>query len=192
MGVGTEVRRVAAPDGARLREVRLAALADAPRAFWQTFDGESARPLDDWHRRAARGAAGDAHAMFLLERDGEPVGMIDVHRPSMAPEFRELAAMWVAPAARATGAADLLIGAALDWARSVGAVGVRLWVEVANLAAQRAYRRHGFQQIGGPDRDHADPAGKSYLLMALPLSPETAASPTFLARASAPWTDESA
>ncbi|MDT3440425.1 GNAT family N-acetyltransferase [Pseudofrankia sp. BMG5.37] len=191
MGVGIEVRRIAASDGPRLREVRLAALADAPGAFWQTFDGEAARPSDDWPRRAARAAAGDAHATFLLERDGEPIGMIDVHQPSMAPEFRELAAMWVAPAVRATGAADLLIEAALGWARSVGAIGVRLWVEVANLAAQRTYRRHGFKQISGPERDHADPAGKSYLSMALPLNPEAAASPTFLARASAPWTDES-
>ncbi|OHV34641.1 MULTISPECIES: GNAT family N-acetyltransferase [Pseudofrankia] len=192
MGVKNEVRRITESDGTRLREVRLAALADAPAAFWQTFDGEAARPHDDWHRRAVRAATGDGHATFLLERDGEPAGMVDVHRPSMAPEFREFAAMWVAPAVRGTGAADLLIEGALAWARSVGAIGIRLWVEVANHAAQRAYRRHGFQQIGGPDRDHADPAGKSYLLMALALNAEAAASPTFLARASAPWTDESA
>ncbi|MBL7498888.1 GNAT family N-acetyltransferase [Frankia sp. CNm7] len=186
-----EVRRVSAGDGARLREVRLAALAEAPGAFWQTWEAEAARPDDDWRRRAARNAAGHAHATFLLEHDGEPVGMVDVHQPSLVPEFRELAAMWVAPAMRATGAADLLVSAAVAWARSVGAIGVRLWVEIRNVPAQRMYRRHGFTQVGSPSPDRENPGGKVYLLMVLAVDPDASASRAFLARANGPWTDES-
>ncbi|WP_311983593.1 GNAT family N-acetyltransferase [Parafrankia sp. CH37] len=200
------VRRIEAADAERLREIRLAALADAPGSFWQTLAGEGARPFADWQARAARNATGDAHATFLLERapglperapglagpaPGQLVGMVDVHRPSHAPEFRELAAMWVAPAVRGTGAADLLLGAALGWAREVGAVGVRLWVVPTNPAAVGVYLRHGFRPVGTVEEAVPDEAGKVYLPMLLALDDDAAAEPTFLERAQAPWTDES-
>ncbi|EFC81937.1 GCN5-related N-acetyltransferase [Parafrankia sp. EUN1f] len=235
------MRRIEAADAERLREVRLAALADAPDSFWQTLAGERARPFADWQARAARNATGDAHATFLLERapglperapglperapglperapglperapglperapglperapgrpEGAPgplVGMVDVHRPSHAPEFRELAAMWVAPAVRGTEAADLLLGAALGWVREVGAVGVRLWVVPTNPAAVGVYLRHGFRPVGTVEEAVPDEAGKVYLPMLLALDDAAAAEPTFLERAQAPWTDES-
>ncbi|KPM56324.1 GCN5 family acetyltransferase [Frankia sp. R43] len=193
------MRRIEAADAERLREVRLAALADAPDSFWQTLAGEGARPFADWQARAARNATGDAHATFLLEHTpgrpegalGQLVGMVDVHRPSHAPEFRELAAMWVAPAVRGTGAADLLLGAALGWAREVGAVGVRLWVVPTNPAAVGVYLRHGFRPVGTVEEAAPDQAGKVYLPMLLALDDDAAAEPTFLERAQAPWTDES-
>ncbi|CUU57461.1 Ribosomal protein S18 acetylase RimI [Parafrankia irregularis] len=200
------MRRIEAADAERLREIRLAALADAPGSFWQTLAGEGARPFADWQARAARNATGDAHATFLLERapglperapglagpaPGQLVGMVDVHRPSHAPEFRELAAMWVAPAVRGTGAADLLLGAALGWAREVGAVGVRLWVVPTNPAAVGVYLRHGFRPVGTVEEAVPDEAGKVYLPMLLALDDDAAAEPTFLERAQAPWTDES-
>jgi GNAT superfamily N-acetyltransferase len=188
MGMRVYVRRIAPDDAERLRGVRLAALADAPGSFWQTWADESARPREDWQARALRGSAGDAHATFLLEQGGEPVGMVDVHQPSLAPEFRDLAAMWVAPAVRGTGAADALLDAAVNWARMVGAIGVRLWVVPTNTAAVRAYTRHGFDVVGDPKPDKGNP-GKVYLPMLLTLDTEAAASATFLARARASWAD---
>jgi GNAT superfamily N-acetyltransferase len=176
-------------DAERLRGVRLAALADAPGSFWQTLAAESTRPPQDWQARASRNAAGDTHATFLVELDGDPIGMVDVHQPSLAPEFRELAAMWVARSARGTGAADALLNTALDWARAVGATGVRLWVVPTNTAAVRLYTRHGFEQIGdaaGAD----DTPGRVYLPMLRALDNEASSSPTFRTRALAPWTDE--
>jgi GNAT superfamily N-acetyltransferase len=189
--VTVHVRRIAPADAERLRGVRLAALANAPGSFWQTLADESARPPTDWQARAVRNSAGAAHATFLLERGDDPMGMVDVHRPSLAPEFRELAAMWVAPAVRGTGAADALLDAAVDWARTVRAIGVRLWVVPTNTAAVRIYARHGFQVIGDPKPDTDDPAAKVYVPMLLALNKEAAASPTFTTRARAPWTDES-
>ncbi len=191
MGVAFRVRRIAPDDAERLRSVRLAALADAPGSFWQTLADESARPGEDWRARALRNSAGDAHTTFLLERDGAPTGMVDVYQPSLAPEFRELAAMWVAPAVRGMGAAGVLLDAAVGWARTVSAVGVRLWVVPTNMAAVRIYARHGFEPVGSPEPDTDDPAGKVYMPMLLRLDMEEAASPTFMARALAPWTDES-
>jgi GNAT superfamily N-acetyltransferase len=119
------------------------------------------------------------------------MGMVDIYRPSLAPEFRELAAMWVAEPVRGTGAADALVDAAVDWARNVGAVGVRLWVVSTNAAAVRVYARHGFTPLGDAEPDPDDPDRKLYLPMLLALDEDAAASPTFLARALAPWTDES-
>lgn len=192
-GVTVHARRVGPDDALRLRCVRLAALADAPDAFWQTLTTEGARPVTDWTARARRNATGDAHATFLLEcddrerddgeRDDQAVGMVDVYRPSLAPEFRELAAMWVAPAVRGAGAADTLLDAAVSWARTVGAIGVRLWVVPTNTAAVRLYARHGFTLAGAADG--------AYVPMLLTLDNREAASPTFLTRAMAPWTDES-
>jgi GNAT superfamily N-acetyltransferase len=192
------VRRIAPEDGERLRGVRLAALADAPESFWQTLAHESARPREDWRARARRNSAGDAHATFLLERNddandaaGDATGMVDVYQPSRAPEFRELAAMWVVPALRGSGAADALVDAAVDWARTVGAIGLRLFVVPTNTAAVRVYSRHGFEVIGDPEPDTDGPAAKTYVPMLLTLDGEEAASHTFMARARAPWTDES-
>jgi GNAT superfamily N-acetyltransferase len=92
---------------------------------------------------------------------------------------------------RGTGAADALLDAAVDWARGVGAVGVRLWVVPTNLAAVRLYTRHGFEPVADAEPDADEGAGRVYLPMLLALDDEDAASPTFLARARAPWTDES-
>ena len=191
MSMTVHIRRIAPDDGARLRGVRLAALRDAPESFWQTVAAESARPPEDWTARALRNSAGDAHATFLLETGGDPIGMVEVHQPSLAPEFRELAGMWVGPAVRGTGAADALLDTAVNWARTAGAIGIRLWVIPTNTAAVRLYTRHGFELVGDLQRDTDDPAGKVYMPMLLTLDKEAAASPTFTTRARAPWTDES-
>ncbi|WP_239396475.1 GNAT family N-acetyltransferase [Frankia sp. CiP3] len=185
MGMIIRARRINPDDAERLRAVRLAALADAPMSFWQTLAGESARPSADWRAHALRNSAGDTHATFLLERDDPagydperddgPMGMVDVYQPSLAPEFRELAALWVAPAIRGTGAADTLLDTAVGWARTAGAIGVRLWVVPTNTAAVRIYTRHGFTLAGGPEPDTDDPAGKVYVPMLLMLDSDKSA-----------------
>lgn len=182
-----QVRRIAPDDADLLRRVRLAALADAPGSFWQILADECARPQTDWEARARRGAAGAAGATFLLEQDSQPMGMVDAHQPSVVPDFRDLAAMWVAPSLRGSGAADALLGAAVAWSRSVEAIGVRLWVVPTNTAAVRLYLRHGFRRIGGPVPDGGDSAGKVYIPMVHALDHTAAGSPSFLERARAPW-----
>ena len=164
MSMTVHVRRIAPDDGARLRWcLRLAALWEAPGFFWQTVAGVSALPLRPGRLRALRNSAGDAHATFLLETAGDPIGMVEAHQPSLAPEFRELAGMWVAPAVRGTGAAYALLETALNWARTVGAIGVRLWVIPTSTAAVRFYTRHGFEPVGDLQPDTDDPAAKVYI-----------------------------
>jgi ribosomal protein S18 acetylase RimI-like enzyme len=56
--------------------------------------------------------------------------------------------MWVSPAARGGGLADLLVGAVTEHARQAGADRVTLWVAVGNDRARGFYQRMGFTPTG--------------------------------------------
>ena len=88
-----------------------------------------------------RGAPGD---------DARPVGLAGGLRRTPAHE-PELIGMWVAPEARGTGAADLLVRSVCAWAEGEGAASIDLWVTDGNDAARRLYQRHGF--VGTGERD---------------------------------------
>jgi len=72
------VRRIAAGEGAALRDVRLRALADTPLAFGSTHAREAALPDEHWEEWAAASAGdGAAQALFVAEAaeaDAEPPG----------------------------------------------------------------------------------------------------------------------
>jgi ribosomal protein S18 acetylase RimI-like enzyme len=149
------------------RELRLAALADAPYAFgsrladWQ---GDGDRE-ERWRGRL--GIAGSYNLVALL--DGEPRGMAS-GVPAPDKGVVELISMWVSPAARGRGVGDELIRAVVGWARDLGATSVRLGVVEGNEPATALYRRHGFHYTGeivGPMPD----GGGAELVMALPLAP---------------------
>ena len=67
---GAEIRRVQAGEWAAYRQVRLAALAEAPYAFSTTLERESAKDDAYWQDRAAHGIP-----MFIAWQDGEPAGL---------------------------------------------------------------------------------------------------------------------
>jgi hypothetical protein len=54
----TEIRRIRADEGLRLRALRLRALSDSPTAYGSTLASEELYPESIWHERAASGAAG--------------------------------------------------------------------------------------------------------------------------------------
>jgi ribosomal protein S18 acetylase RimI-like enzyme len=56
--------------------------------------------------------------------------------------------LWVAPAARGTGAGDQLVAAVLDWAAARGAHAIYLHVTHGNARAQAFYLRNGFRLTG--------------------------------------------
>ena len=60
----------------------------------------------------------------------------------------ELISMWVAPDWRGRGIGDRLVGAVIDWAKTVGFSEVRLWVVEGNAPAEHAYARMGFERTG--------------------------------------------
>jgi ribosomal protein S18 acetylase RimI-like enzyme len=126
-----------------VRDVRLAALADAPDAFASTLAAERGQPEAEWRARIV------ALPWFLGFQDGEPAGLVAALPPDAVPDqVWHLVSMWVRPDARGGGLADLLVGAVTEHARRAGADRVTLWVAVGNDRARAFYRRVGFTPTG--------------------------------------------
>lgn len=128
----------------RARAVRLAALQDAPDAFWVTADEEAAATATEWRSRLARSDA----ATFVASRDGVDVGLAVGTRHYKHEADAALEAVWVAPEARGSGAATALIQAVVEWARAAGYGSLRLEVGDTNEHAVRLYSRIGFVPTG--------------------------------------------
>jgi diamine N-acetyltransferase len=102
--------------------------------------------------------ADPGRAVLVAEDDGVAVGYVmlvhgepydaDVravvrHRPTT-----ELSKIYVLPNAHGGGVARQLLDAALDVARDIGAAGMWLGTNQANVRAQRFYEKSGFERIG--------------------------------------------
>jgi ribosomal protein S18 acetylase RimI-like enzyme len=135
-----EIRRVQ-PDGwATLRDIRLAALADAPYAFLSTLAAEEDYDEPRWRERAAA-------TFYLLAWDaGQPVGIAGGYRREDG--GWHLISMWVRPQARGTGVAGQLVEAVARHARAQRAPVLTLWVTDGNDRARAFYQRLGFRGTG--------------------------------------------
>ncbi|MGA2824926.1 MAG: GNAT family N-acetyltransferase [Streptosporangiaceae bacterium] len=135
------VTRLGEADWRIWRDVRLAALADAPAAFGATREEEQAIQEDGW-RAMVRDAA-----IFVAAAGGTAVGAVaGLYRASA--QERGLGAMWVAPQWRRRGVAALLAATVIAWARSEGAARVGLWVPGDNAGARRFYEHQEFRATG--------------------------------------------
>ena len=144
-----QVRRAHPDEWSTVREVRLAALADAPDVFASTLRREARQGERQWRSRIA------AWPWFLAWRAGRPAGLVAAvpdHHASGAqaagPCGWHLVSLWAAPQARGRGVADLLVGAVIDHAEAAGAPGVTLWVTLGNARARSCYQRMGFRPTG--------------------------------------------
>ena len=133
------VRRVAPDEWPAFREIRLAALGDAPQAYLTTLAEAQAYPEQLWRDRIA------ANPHFLATVDGVAVGMTVVIATDNG---REIVSVWVAPDARGRGVIEALIDAAVGWAGDQGDAQLGLWVVEGNERAERAYARYGFSRTG--------------------------------------------
>lgn len=140
-----ELQVLASDDWPIWRELRLAALTEAPNAFgsrladWQ---GEGDRE-ERW--RARLDIPGSYNLVAVL--DGRPVGMAS-GVPAAEKGVAELISMWVRPTARGRGAGDQLVSAVVRWARDIGVDVLQLAVTQGNEAAAALYQRNGFRYTG--------------------------------------------
>ena len=89
--------------------------------------------------------------IFIAANDGEPIGFTQLY-----PSFSSLSLarifvlndLYVKPSARRVGAAQQLLNAAAEYARTVGAAWLTLSTAVTNESAQALYEKNGWQ------RDH--------------------------------------
>jgi GNAT superfamily N-acetyltransferase len=135
-----QIREAGADDWQAMREVRLAALRDAPQAFASTYEREAAFAEADWRRRVARGGSFLAYAPELGSAPAGIAGGFEI-----GPGTVELVSMWVRPQARGRGIGQALVEAVVGWARARGASRVHLWVTENNDHARLLYARCGFR-----------------------------------------------
>ncbi len=157
-----------ADEGALLRDLRLRALAEAPRAFFTTLDADAAEPPERWERLAAASEEGATDVVWVVVRDDRWVAMagggLDAGRPGSA----ILWGMWVEPTARRCGLGARLVGAVAAWARALGASRLELAVSEDSDAAAALYRALGFAPTGERRRMASDPT-RSGIFLARPL-----------------------
>ena len=139
-----ELRVLTVGDWCTWRQLRLAALAEAPYAFgsrladWQ---GDGDRE-ERWRERLA--IPGSVNVVAVV--DGQPAGMVS---GVLAGEgAAEMISLWVSPAVRGRGGADQLGQAVGGGARGIHAGVLLLAVTPGNENAVALYRRHGFSYTG--------------------------------------------
>ncbi|OPG12512.1 GNAT family N-acetyltransferase [Microbispora sp. GKU 823] len=130
------------------REVRLAALAEAPDAFGSTlseWQGEGDRE-ERWRGRLA--IPGSHNVIAVI--DDRPVGMVSGVPAETADEV-ELISLWVSPMVRGAGVGGRLIREVERWAvMDRAARTLRLSVMPDNGRAIALYERYGFEDTGEP------------------------------------------
>lgn len=122
------------------RDVRLASLEEAPSAFGSRLAAERDRTEAEWRDRL------EHRTQFVAREEGRPVATVGCL--AEAEGAMELVSMWVAPPARGTGVADLLVDAVVAEARDRGCETIVVWVSEGNEPAERLYVRHGFVRTG--------------------------------------------
>lgn len=152
-----DIKALTSDDWALTRQLRLAALLEAPYAFGGTYEATAQRTEEQWRDWPT---AGQPFAAFL---DGHPVGMA-CGVPSDDPKRDYLISMWVDPGARGHKVGAALIEAVTGWARDRGREILELDVYETNQPAYRSYLKAGFTVIG-PCPDHP-----GALTMHLPLA----------------------
>jgi ribosomal protein S18 acetylase RimI-like enzyme len=138
------------PDGwRRWREVRLAALAEAPEAFGATLaDWSGSGDVEErWRRRLE-----EVPCNVVARVDGQPAGQASGCALDEDGAC-EVISVWVAPAHRGTGVAEAVLGAIEAWAVAEGAGSLTLSVKRRNDRAIAAYHRLGWCRTGDAGHD---------------------------------------
>lgn len=151
-----EIIRLTGEDWRLLRDVRLAALADAPHAYGSSLGDEERFGETDWRRRLGNGL----WTVALLGT--EPAGLVGAYVPEH--DTPMLVAMWVRPGSRGLGIGDGLITDVLRWAEENRWSRVVLRVADGNDAARKLFLRHGFTPTGVRAPLESDPGVHTELL----------------------------
>ena len=140
------VRETVTQDWQALRDIRLAALQDAPDAFASTYAEQAAFTEADWQDRIARGGTFLAYVPEVSA--AEPAGLAGGYLDQQRPGAVGLISMFVRPQARGRRVGEALIAAVTEWARARQATMLYLWVTETNSPARLLYDRCGFSLTG--------------------------------------------
>lgn len=150
----TTVRVLGADDAVAVRDIRLEGLRLAPESFGSSWEEEAGQPLTWWQERLA-GAARTLGA----DVDGVLGGILVVSLKSRVKlaHNAEIGAVYVRPAFRRRGVANLLMQSAMDMLRCGEFAGrakfATLHVTAGNDSARGLYERFGFSVCGQLERE---------------------------------------
>jgi GNAT superfamily N-acetyltransferase len=144
------IRRVEPGDTGRVRALRLEMLADTPLAFLTTLAQAAAQPHDQVAGRVARASAGRQVGQFIAESARRMIGQVVAMGSDTDPDVTMLFAIYVTPTFRGGPILAGLVEAAAAWSRECGRARLELEVVTTNVRAERAYRKLGFDLVGGP------------------------------------------
>lgn len=137
-----ELVRIGPEDWREFREVRLAALSEAPGAFGSRHADWVGASEQRWRARLT-----DVPFTVVARSDEGPVGVASGMEAGQV--AAELISMWVAPSHRGAGLAGRLIHEVIAWA-TAHEYQIFLMVRDDHVSAIRAYARAGFTDHGVP------------------------------------------
>jgi len=152
MGAVTLIREAGPGDWETMRDMRLAALRDAPDAFGSAYAREAAFTEQQW--RARFHDHGVTYLAYVAGID-EPAGIAGVLEEDGT---ADVVSMWVRPSARGRKAGEALITTCAGWARDRGHGELFLWVTQSNASARALYERCGFVPTGQSQPLPSNPA----------------------------------
>jgi len=140
------IRHVRAHEAARVKALRLRALAADPEGFGSTYEADAAKPDEWWHTIARLSDEGEEQRTFVAaDEDDRWLGFIVVRRDDEHPPDAVVNATWVAPEARGRGIATALTRACVEWAAERGFAAIGVSAVIGNEAARRTYEAAGFE-----------------------------------------------
>ena len=152
------------------REVRLAALGDAPEAFVARVEDEATCGEEFWRERMSRARR------IVAESDDNPVGLVGLGLHDDDPESGEVFGLWTSPTVRGQHVARDLVSTAAQQAAADGCRRLYFWAISDNASAVGFASSFGFRPTSkrrpvrvadGVTRDNVDEVA-----MVLPLTPD--------------------
>ncbi|MDQ2665915.1 MAG: GNAT family N-acetyltransferase [Gemmatimonadota bacterium] len=144
------IRPMQAHEWEMYRQLRLAALREAPDAFGSTLAREQAFTEEEWITRLAEASVSELDQPLVAEDDGRAVGLCWVRIDPNDSSTAALYQVWVHPDARRRGVGEGLLQAAMRWAHAAGARTMMLTVSLGRNSAVQLYKRAGFIDVGMP------------------------------------------
>jgi ribosomal protein S18 acetylase RimI-like enzyme len=163
-----KIERIAASQGALLKDLRCWALADAPYAFSGTLAEAAGRSDESWATSAAHLAHDQRSTTFIGYYNGQPCGMMGCYLLGENDNTANLVAVWVAPECRKLKVGQGLLEAIKGWARESNAQVLHAWVAEQNLSAIGFYKSAGFQ-VSGERQPFKSDASQEEILLTLQL-----------------------
>lgn len=165
MNTSLKVRRLSPDQGTLLRELRLAALREAPYAFGAKLEDEASLDPAAFDTVAQQLATSENNACFVLYTEGQPAGLIGAFFETDGTARAFIRALWVAPAVRHLRGGELLMATAGQWLIEHGAAQIYAWVTDSNTNAMGFYERLGFVSSGDRQTLQSNPQQWETLLV---------------------------